>query len=55
MDCNTGDTGDRDLIPVSGRPLEQETAAPLQYSCLGKPMDGKVYWAVEHGVIKSQT
>ena len=21
----------------------------------GKPMDGKVYWAVEHGVIKSQT
>ena len=28
---------------------------PLQYSCLENPMDGGVWWAVVHGVIKSLT
>ena len=28
---------------------------PLQYSCLGNPMDGGVCWATVHGVSKSQT
>ena len=28
---------------------------PLQYSCLGNPMDGGAWWAAVHGVTKSQT
>ena len=28
---------------------------PLQYSCLGNPMDGGAWWAAIHGVTKSQT
>ena len=28
---------------------------PLQYSCLGNPMDGGAWWATVHGVTKSQT
>ena len=29
--------------------------SPLQYSCLGSPMDGGAWWATVHRVIKSQT
>ena len=28
---------------------------PLQYSCLGNPMDGGAWWAGVHGVTKSRT
>ena len=28
---------------------------PLQYSCLGNPMDRGALWATYHGVSKSQT
>ena len=28
---------------------------PLQYSCLENPLDGGAWWAVVHGVAKSQT
>ena len=28
---------------------------PLQYSCLGNPMDRGAWWATVHGVAKSQT
>ena len=28
---------------------------PLQYSCLGNPMDGGAWWAAVHGVPKSRT
>ena len=28
---------------------------PLQYSCLGNPMDRGVWWATVYGVAKSQT
>ena len=31
------------------------TGTPLQYSCLENPMDGGAWWAVVHGVAKSQT
>ena len=28
---------------------------PLQYSCLGNPMDRRAWWAAVHGVAKSRT
>ena len=28
---------------------------PLQYSCLENPMDREAWWAIDHGVAKSQT
>ena len=31
------------------------SGTPLQYSCLENPMDGGAWWAVVHGVAKSQT
>ena len=31
-------------------PLEKEMASPLQYSCLGDPMDREAWQAVVHGV-----
>ena len=34
--ANTGDPGS---IPGSGRPLGERNGNPLQYSCLGNPMD----------------
>ena len=43
-----------DSIPGSGRSPGEGNGNPLQYSCLGNPMD-KVWWAIVHGVEKSQT
>ena len=34
--ANAGDAG---LIPESGRSLGEGNGTPLQYSCLGNPMD----------------
>ena len=34
--CNAEDTGDRGLIPVSGRSPGRGNGNPLQYSCLEK-------------------
>ena len=34
--CNAGDVGS---IPGSGRSLGKENGNPLQYSCLGNPME----------------
>ena len=33
----------------------QGTGYPLQYSCLGNPMDGGAWWATVHGIPKSRT
>ena len=41
---------DSGSIPGSGRSSEKEMAT--QYSCLGNPMDGGVWWATVHGVAK---
>ena len=49
------DTGDSGLIPVSGRSPGEGNGKPLQYSCLGKPMDRGAWWAIVHGVAESQT
>ena len=36
-------------------PLKKRISSPLQYSCLGNPMDGGAWQATVHGVEKSQT
>ena len=53
--CNVGDTGDLSSIPGSGRSLGGGNGDPLQYSCLGNPIDREAWWATFHGVTKSQT
>ena len=35
--------------------MGEGNGTPLQYSCLGSPMDGGAWWAAVHGVAKSQT
>ena len=37
--CNAGDTGDMGLIPGSGRSPGGGHDNPLQYPCMGNPMD----------------
>ena len=53
--CNIGVTGDSSLIPGLGRSLGGGNGSPLQYSCLGNPMDREAWWITFHGVAKSQT
>ena len=48
---NAGDPGS---IPGSGRSPGEGNGNPLQYSCLETPMDGGAWWAIVHGVAKSQ-
>ena len=50
--ANAGDAG---WIPGVGRSPGEGNGNPLQYSCLGNPMDRVVWWATVHGVTKSQT
>ena len=50
--CNAGDL---DLIPGWGRSPEEGNGHPLQYSCLGNPMDRGAWWATVHGVTKSRS
>ena len=45
------DTGS---VPGSGRPPGEGNGNPLQYSCLGNPMDREVWQATVHGVTKSR-
>ena len=52
LPANTGDAG---LIPESGRSSGEGNGNPLQYSCLGNPMDRGAWGATVHGVIKSDT
>ena len=48
--ANAGDARDTGLIPVSGRCPGEGNGNPLQYSCLGNPMDRGAWWATFHGV-----
>ena len=50
--CTVGDLGS---IPEFGRSPGGGHGKPLQYSCLGNPMDKGAWWATVHGVGKSQT
>ena len=48
-DCNAGDTGS---VPGSGRSPEKGNENPLQYFCLGNPMDCSSSGYSVHGVTK---
>ena len=50
--ANAGDAG---LIPVLGKSPGGGNGKPLQYSCLGNPLDRGAWWVTVHGVAKSQT
>ena len=50
--CNAEDLGS---IPGLGRSPGGGNGNPLQYSCLGNPMDRGAWWAIVHGVEKSPT
>ena len=49
---NAGNLG---LIPGLGRYSGEGNGNPLQYSCLGNPMDRGAWWATVSGVAKSRT
>jgi len=53
--ANAGEAGDVSLIPGSGRPPGGGNGNPLQYSCLGNPMDRGAWRATVHGVVESDT
>ena len=52
LPANTGDAGDMSLIPGSERSPGEGKSNPLQYSCLGNPMDRGDWLATVHGVAK---
>ena len=49
---NAGDLG---LIPGLGRSPGEGNGSPLQYSCLGHPMDRGAWRATVYGVTRSHT
>ena len=51
--ADAGDTRDR-FVPGSGKSPGEGNSHPLQYSCLGNPMDSGVWRATVHGVTKNQ-
>ena len=53
--ADAGDTRDMHSIPGSGRCPGEGNGNPLQYSCLGNPLDRGAWWAILHGAAKSRT
>ena len=51
---NAGDAGDTGSTPGSGRSPGKVKGNPLQYSCLGKPMDRGAWRATVHRITESQ-
>ena len=47
--AGAGDAGSR---PESGKSPGEGSGNPLQYSCLGNPMDREAWWAAVRGVTK---
>ena len=47
--------GHLDSIPGLGRPPGEGNGYVLQYSCLKNSIDREAWWAMIHGVTKSQT
>ena len=55
LPANAGDLRDVSSIPGSGKSSGGGHGNPLQYSCLGNPMDREAWWATVHRVAKNQT
>ena len=55
LSTNAGDTRDMGLIPGQGRSPGGGQGNPLQYCCLGNPMDRGAWQATVHGTTKSWT
>ena len=49
--CNAGNSG---LIPGSAKSLGGGIGNPLQFSCMGNPMDRGAWWTIAHEVTRSQ-
>ena len=52
---SSANAGDMGSIPELGRSPGEGNGNPLQYSCLGNPMDRGAWKATVYGVEKSQT
>ena len=50
--CSAGDWGS---VHASGKSPGEGNGNPLQYYCLGNPIDRGAWWATVHGVAKSGT
>ena len=55
LSAKAGEAGDAGLIPGSGRSPGGGNGNPLQYSCLGNPMDRGAWRATVHRVAKNWT
>ena len=55
LPANAGDAKDVGSMPESGRFPGKGNGNPLQYSCLGKPMDRGAWLTTVHGVTTCQT
>ena len=55
LTANAGEVRDAGSIPQSGRSPGEGNGNPIQYSCLGNPMDRGAWQATVLGVAKSQT
>ena len=55
LPTSAGNSGDPGSIPGSGKFPGGGNGNLLQYSCLKKPMDTGAWWAIDHGITKSQT
>ena len=51
--ANAGGAGDTGSIIELGRSPGGGNGNPLQYSCLGNPMDRGAWWATVQGVTKN--
>ena len=54
LPANAGDIRDADLIPGLRRSPGGGCGNPLQYSCLGNPMDRRAWQAIVHRIAQSQ-
>ena len=54
LPANIGDARDVGSIPGVGRSSGEGNGNPVQYSCLGNPMDRGAWWATVQGITKSQ-
>ena len=50
LPANAGESGDPFRSLGQEDPLEKGMANPLQYCCLGNPMDRRAWWATVHGI-----